>query len=85
MIKQMDLCILAVSLHTFLLFHAHANACAHAVFEPCVWHGKLNSAVLQATVLFPGVACFFLAFCAGAATHILNERHVTQQKQRIDR
>jgi hypothetical protein len=36
-------------------------------------------------VLFPGVACFFLAFCAGAATHILNETHVTKQKYNIDR
>ena len=36
-------------------------------------------------MLFPGVACFFLAFCAGAATHILNETHVTKQKYKIDR
>lgn len=41
--------------------------------------------VFQATVLFPGVACFFLAFCAGAATHVLNEKHVTKEKLRIDR
>ena len=41
--------------------------------------------MLQATILFPGVACFFLAFCAGAATHVLNEMHVTKQKYAIDR
>lgn len=45
----------------------------------------LDRGLNKATLLFPGVACFFLAFCAGAATHILNEMHVTQQKYRIDR
>ncbi|DBA84068.1 TPA: hypothetical protein ACH3X1_006549 [Trebouxia sp. C0004] len=45
----------------------------------------LDRGLNKATVLFPGVACFFLAFCAGAATHILNETHVTKQKYKIDR
>ena len=48
-------------------------------------NNSVNSCVaLQATLLFPGVACFFLAFCAGAVTHIVNEKHVTEQKKRID-
>ncbi len=37
-----------------------------------------------ARILFPGVACFFLAFVAGSITHLLNERHISRQKQLMD-
>ena len=37
-----------------------------------------------ARILFPGVVCFFLAFVAGSITHLLNERHISRQKQLMD-